>query len=239
MFALREVSWKCVNQRLMRQVRCYESAPSSREIRRRFLDFFSQHDHTFVRGSPVVPYNDPTLAFVNAGMNQFKPVFLGSVAAPCKRAVNSQKCIRVGGKHNDLEDVGKDGYHHTFFEMLGTWSFGDYFKTEACSMAWNLLTQVYKIPPNKLFVTYFGGDEKLCLPPDIECKDIWLSLGYAYTTCPPCDKLNYYNFFCSYFFFHHQCRSRPHITLWNERKLLGDGPRRTLRALQRGPRSQR
>lgn len=169
--------------RLRRSTRCtclYHSSSSSKEIRETFLDFFArEHLHSRVPSSSVVPYGDPSLAFVNAGMNQFKPVFLGQAVPQYQRAVNSQKCIRVGGKHNDLDDVGRDGYHHTFFEMLGSWSFNDYFKKEACSMAWQLLTEVYQIPPKKLFVTYFGGNESLGLPSDEECREIWLSLGVA------------------------------------------------------------
>ncbi|XP_058463300.1 alanine--tRNA ligase, mitochondrial [Malaya genurostris] len=149
-----------------------------REIRQRFLDFFvNENDHQLVRSSSVVPFSDPTIAFVNAGMNQFKNVFLGTAEAPCLRAANSQKCVRVGGKHNDINVVGSDSYHHTFFEMLGNWSFGDYFKAEACEMAWRLLREGYRIDSRRLYVTYFGGDESLGIPADLECKDIWERLG--------------------------------------------------------------
>ncbi|KAF8469586.1 alanyl-tRNA synthetase [Kalaharituber pfeilii] len=151
-------------------------------VRETFLEFFEQHRHTFVPSSSVVPLSDPTLLFANAGMNQFKSIFLGTVDpssdfASLKRAVNSQKCIRAGGKHNDLEDVGKDSYHHTFFEMLGNWSFGDYFKKEAIEFSWKLLTEVYKIPKDRLYVTYFGGDEAGGLDPDFEAKALWKAVG--------------------------------------------------------------
>lgn len=150
------------------------------KIRSTFINFFKdKKDHTFWPSSPVVPVNDPTLLFANSGMNQYKPLFLGTCdptleMANLKMAVNSQKCIRAGGKHNDLEDVGKDVYHHTFFEMLGNWSFGCYFKEEAIPWAWECLTTEFGIDKDRLYATYFGGDESLGLGPDLEARAIWL-----------------------------------------------------------------
>ncbi|XP_058124882.1 alanine--tRNA ligase, mitochondrial [Anopheles ziemanni] len=162
----------------VRHQSCSSAGPSSNEIRQQFIDYFTgKHNHRLLRSSSLIPYNDSTIAFVNAGMNQFKNIFLGAIDRPCPRVVNSQKCVRVGGKHNDLSVVGTDSYHHTFFEMLGNWSFGDYFKREACEMAWDLLRNVYRIDAGRIYVTYFGGDTKLNLPADDECREIWLSLG--------------------------------------------------------------
>ncbi|MBU0518468.1 alanine--tRNA ligase [bacterium] len=130
------------------------------EIRRQFVDFFKDKDHTFVPSSSVVPLKDPTLIFTNAGMNQFKDIFLGQGTRPYQRAVNTQKCIRVSGKHNDLEEVGRDGIHHTFFEMLGNWSFGNYYKIEAIRWAWELVTEFWKLPKDKLYATIYLDDDE-------------------------------------------------------------------------------
>ncbi len=150
---------------------------SAKEIRKQFIKFFSeQHGHAVVPSSPVIPHNDPTLLFTNAGMNQFKDVFLGRGNRPYTRATDTQKCIRAGGKHNDLEDVGRDTYHHTFFEMLGNWSFGDYFKEDAIRWAWQLFTEVWGLDKSRLYVTVFAGDENDGLGADVESENLWKEL---------------------------------------------------------------
>ncbi|MBR5105405.1 MAG: alanine--tRNA ligase, partial [Alistipes sp.] len=145
----------------------------SKQIRQAFLDFFAEKQHLIVPSAPMVVKNDPTLMFTNAGMNQFKDIFLGNAERKSPRAADSQKCLRVSGKHNDLEEVGHDTYHHTMFEMLGNWSFGDYFKTEAIAWAWELLTEVYKLPKERMYATVFEGSEEDGVPFDQEAYDIW------------------------------------------------------------------
>ena len=140
---------------------------NSKKIRQEFIDFFISKNHNHVRSSSVVPIDDSTLLFTNAGMNQFKPIFLDKEIPKSTRLVNSQKCIRVSGKHNDLEEVGVDDYHHTFFEMLGNWSFGDYYKEEAIVWAWELLTDIWKIDKNRLWVSVYQDDD--------ETKDLWIN----------------------------------------------------------------
>lgn len=149
---------------------------TSFDIRKAFLDFFASKGHTIVPSAPIVVKNDPTLMFTNAGMNQFKDYFLGNKKAPYSRAADTQKCLRVSGKHNDLEEVGVDTYHHTMFEMLGNWSFGDYFKNEAIEWSWQLLTEVYKIPKDRLYATVFEGDAKENIPPSTVALAKWKTL---------------------------------------------------------------
>src|SRR5258706_1741183 len=151
------------------------------EIRRKFLDFFAAQGHEVVRSSPLVPETDPTLLFTNAGMVQFKDVFAGRETRPYKRATSSQKCVRAGGKHNDLENVGRTARHHTFFEMLGNFSFGDYFKPDAIELAWNWLTREIKLDPKRLIITVFGGDAELPgISADDEARTIWRKVtGFA------------------------------------------------------------
>lgn len=146
---------------------------TTKEIRKAFLDFFESKSHQIVPSAPIVVKNDPTLMFTNAGMNQFKELFLGEAPIKYSRIADTQRCLRVSGKHNDLEEVGIDTYHHTMFEMLGNWSFGDYFKQEAIAWSWELLTGVYKIPKDQLYVTVFEGDEREGLPKDEEAYNFW------------------------------------------------------------------
>ena len=148
----------------------------SLEVRKKFLKFFASKKHTVVTSAPMVIRNDPTLMFTNAGMNPFKENFLGNATPTSKRVTNTQKCLRVSGKHNDLEEVGIDTYHHTFFEMLGNWSFGDYFKKEAIEWAWELLTKVYEIDPNKLYVTIFEGSPEEGIEKDNEAYEFWKAI---------------------------------------------------------------
>ena len=186
------------------------------EIRRTFLDYFAQNGHRVVRSSSLVPIGDPTLLFTNAGMNQFKDVFLGLEQRDYKRATSAQKCVRAGGKHNDLENVGFTNRHHTFFEMLGNFSFGDYFKKEAVAFAWELVTSSatgrFGIPLDKLYFTVFGGAEIAPgkkLPPDDEASQLWIHVGAPKAAC--------------------DCRSRT------QGKFLGHGRYRPLRPVQRNP----
>src|SRR4028118_33488 len=141
------------------------------EIRRKFLEYFERNGHKIVHSSPLLPANDPTLLFTNAGMNQFKDVFLGNEKRDYTRATSSQKCIRAGGKHNDLDEVGKTARHHTFFEMLGNFSFGDYFKEDAIRHAWDLLVGEYKLDPARLWVSGVEGDKEV--PADEEAVSLW------------------------------------------------------------------
>ncbi len=176
---------------------------SSSEIRQQFIDYFKGKNHQFIRSSSVVPHDDPTLLFTNAGMNQFKPYFLGVQKSDSQRVVNSQKCIRVSGKHNDLEEVGEDDYHHTFFEMLGNWSFGDYYKEDAIQWAWGLLTDVWKLDKNRLWVTIFKDDDEsgelwknnTDIHPDrilkFGNKDNFWEMA-ATGPCGPCTEIHYY-----------------------------------------------
>ncbi len=149
---------------------------NSTEIRKTFLDFFESKRHKIVPSAPMVIKNDPTLMFTNAGMNQFKDIFLGNSSASSSRVADTQKCLRVSGKHNDLEEVGHDTYHHTMFEMLGNWSFGDYFKKEAIEWSWELLTDIYKISPESLYVTVFAGDDKDGMSKDAEAYNFWKNI---------------------------------------------------------------
>ena len=178
------------------------------EIRQKFLEYFEKNGHKRVHSSPLLPANDPTLLFTNAGMNQFKDVFTGAEKRDYTRAVSSQKCVRAGGKHNDLDEVGKTARHHTFFEMLGNFSFGDYFKEDAIKFAWDFLVNELKLEENRLWFSYFGGDEEV--PADVEARDLWIKVGAKPERvlpfdrkdnfwqmgdtgpCGPCSEIHYY-----------------------------------------------
>ena len=176
---------------------------NSKDIRNSFIKYFERKDHKFFRSSPVVPIDDPTLLFTNAGMNQFKPIFLGQTDPKHPRAVNSQKCIRVSGKHNDLEEVGVDTFHHTFFEMLGNWSFGDYYKKEAIEWAWDLFTNEWKLDKDRLWATVYEDDDEAFdlwtkvtdIAPErvVRCgkKDNFWEMGET-GPCGPCSEIHYY-----------------------------------------------
>jgi alanyl-tRNA synthetase len=165
---------------------------NSAEIRQLYMEFFRNKGHEIVPSAPIVVKNDPTLLFTNAGMNQFKDYFLGNKKAPFPRVADTQKCLRVSGKHNDLEEVGVDTYHHTMFEMLGNWSFGNYFKKEAIAWSWELLTEVYKIPKDRLYVTYFEGDAAENLPKDEEAFTEWAKVVAADRILPGNKKDNFW-----------------------------------------------
>ncbi|MED5426448.1 MAG: alanine--tRNA ligase-related protein, partial [Candidatus Neomarinimicrobiota bacterium] len=176
---------------------------TSKEIRQSFIDFFQEKGHRVVHSAPVVPLDDPTLLFTNAGMNQFKPIFLNQMQTESLRVVNSQKCIRVSGKHNDLEEVGVDNFHHTFFEMLGNWSFGDYYKKEAISWAWELFTETWCLDKDRLWATVYEEDEDAYslwtevtdIAPErvLKCgkKDNFWEMGET-GPCGPCSEIHYF-----------------------------------------------
>src|SRR5947199_2458197 len=193
---------------------------TANEIRASFLKFCARHGHRIVPSSPLVPGEDPTLLFTNAGMNQFKDVFLGRETRDYRRAATSQKCMRVSGKHNDLDNVGPSLRHHTFFEMLGNFSFGDYFKKDAIAFAWGLLTEVWKLPADRLVVSIFKGDA--AIPRDDEAYDLWrrfvpadriLELGlddnfWQMGDTGPCGR-------CSEIYYVRGSGSDPEIEIWN------------------------
>ena len=207
------------------------------EIRQQFLDFFREREHLIVPSAPVVPQDDPTLLFTNAGMNQFKPSFLGIAKPAAPRIADTQKCIRVSGKHNDLEEVGVSPYHHTFFEMLGNWSFGDYFKRESIRWGWELMTDVFKLPKDKMYATVYETDDEAeslwrsetdILPSHVlrfGKKDNWWSMGDT-GPCGPCTEMHIdrgpeYDSDPAAFV---NSGSRRYIELWNHVFIQYDAP---------------
>jgi alanyl-tRNA synthetase len=174
------------------QLKTIFAVMTAKEIRQAFLDFFASKGHTIVPSAPIVVKNDPTLMFTNAGMNQFKDIFLGEAPVKYPRVADTQRCLRVSGKHNDLEEVGIDTYHHTMFEMLGNWSFGDYFKKDAIAWSWELLTEVYKLDKDRLYVTFFEGDEKEGLAPDTESYELWKAFVHESHILPGNKKDNFW-----------------------------------------------
>jgi alanyl-tRNA synthetase len=197
----------------------------SAEIRDKFLDFFKSKAHVIVPSAPIVTKNDPTLLFTNAGMNQFKDYFLGNKSAIHPRVADTQKCLRVSGKHNDLEEVGVDTYHHTMFEMLGNWSFGDYFKTEAIAWSWELLTKVFQLPVDRLYISIFGGDPTEKLAADEESREEWLKWVAADRILDGSKKDNFWEMGdtgpcgpCTEI--HYDCRTAEEIKSLDARKLI-------------------
>ena len=201
----------------------------SSEIRQTYLDYFKKHDHTEVQSSSLVPIDDPTLLFTNAGMNQFKRVFMGDESLPYSRATSSQKCIRAGGKHNDLENVGETARHHTFFEMLGNFSFGDYFKEEAIFYCWELMTKVYGFDPKRLWATVFTDDDEAFelwkkIAPELgdrvlrfDEKENYWSMGDV-GPCGPCAEIHFdrgAEFSCGRPECNVNCECDRYLELWN------------------------
>ena len=173
--AILAVVRKMISMRRPREIPKGNTIMTGNDVRTTFLNYFARNGHKIVKSSPLLPAHDPTLLFTNAGMNQFKDVFLGVEKRDYKRAVSSQKCVRAGGKHNDLDEVGKTARHHTFFEMLGNFSFGDYFKEDAIRFAWDLLVNEWKLDPERMWFTVFEGDDEV--PADDEAAALWVKAG--------------------------------------------------------------